>query len=387
MILIKEVDTFTPRPRGILDILCGREAILSMGKGINHTSLPGITVLDGKDLLAVPGFIDSHVHFLGGGGEGGYTTRTPEIRLTDLTMAGVTTAVGCLGTDGYTRSPKSLLAKSYALEREGITTFLYTGSYRVPPLTLLETIEEDLLLIEKYIGVGEIAISDHRSSQPSLEELKKVAAAARVGGMLSGKAGIVNVHVGNGKPGITPLFTLVAESEIPAEQFLPTHMNRSQRLVLQGKEWALQGGFVDLTSSSSWTKEENLRPARLFKEIFSENNLSQRVTYSSDGQGSLPRFDEKGHFKGLGVGTCRSLLEEFRYSILSLGIPLEKALLPLTQNPARILRLSGKGEIRPGADADILLFDRSTLELHTVIAGGVLAVQDGKSLIKGIFET
>lgn len=386
MVLIKEVETYSPRPEGTVDILCGGQTILAMGKNLCAGRFPEMTVLDGKGLLAVPGFIDSHVHFLGGGGEGGYTTRAPEIRLTDLTMAGVTTAVGCLGTDGFTRSLQSLVAKSCALDREGISTFLYTGSYQVPPRTLFKTIEEDLLMIEKIIGVGEIAISDHRSSQPTLEELKKIASSARVGGMLSGKAGIVNIHVGGGKEGLGPLFDLTAGSDIPADQFLPTHINRSHKLAAQGKEWALQGGFVDLTASASPTSEESLRPARLFKEHFSEKNLSSRVTYSSDGQGSIPRFDEAGHFTGLGVGNCLSLLEEFRYSVLSLGLPLEEALLPLTSNPARILHLRDKGEIRPGAHADLLLFSRSDLELRTVIARGVMAVSDGTPLIRGMFE-
>jgi len=386
MILIKEAETFAPQPRGTLYILCGGREILAMEKGLSCTALPGITVLDGKELLAVPGFIDSHVHFLGGGGEGGYATRTPEIRLTHMTTAGVTTAVGCLGTDGFTRSLKSLLAKSYALDEDGITTFLLTGSYHVPPLTLMDTIEDDLMMIEKFIGVGEIAISDHRSSQPSAEELKKLAAAARVGGMLSGKAGIVNIHVGSGKAGITPLFHLVAETEIPAEQFLPTHMNRSRALANQGKKWILQGGYVDFTTSSSRTKEEGLRPSSLFREFLAETEISDRVTYSSDGQGSIPRFDDAGRFTGSGVGTCRSLLEEFQYSLRSLELPFETALLPLTSNPARILRLPRKGVLRAGADADILLFRRNTLELHSVISGGLLAVSNGVPLIKGMFE-
>ena len=386
MILIREAETFSPQPLGTQDILCGGQSILAVGKGLSCDSLPGLTVLDGKGLIAVPGFIDSHVHFLGGGGEGGYATRTPEIRLTDLTMAGVTTAVGCLGTDGFTRSLKSLLAKSYALDQEGVTTLLLTGSYRVPPLTLMKTIEEDLLMIEKFIGVGEIAISDHRSSQPSGDELKKVAAAARVGGMLSGKAGIVNVHVGGGKAGISPLFSLVADTEIPPGQFLPTHMNRSRTLAGQGREWVLQGGYVDLTASSSRTKEESLRPASLYQELYSEPEMARRVTYSSDGQGSIPRFDKAGRFTGSGVGTCRSLLEEFRYSVHTLGLPFETALLPLTSNPARILGLHRKGVIRTGSDADILLFSKAALELHSVVARGRLAVGEGKPLIKGMFE-
>ena len=70
--------------------------------------------------------------YIGGGGEGGFSTRTPEATLSDLTTAGVTTVVGTLGTDGIARDMNALLAKARGLEEEGITTYIYTGSYRLP---------------------------------------------------------------------------------------------------------------------------------------------------------------------------------------------------------------------------------------------------------------
>jgi beta-aspartyl-dipeptidase (metallo-type) len=385
VILIKGCECFSPAPLGHVDLLCGGREIIAAEEVINGRSLPGLTFIDGKGLLAVPGFIDSHAHFLGGGGEGGYTTRTPEIQLTDLTLAGVTTAVGCLGTDGFTRFPHALLAKSYALEQEGISTFLYTGSYQIPARTLLDSVEEDLLLIEKYIGVGEIAISDHRSSQPTLQELIRVASSARVGGLLAGKAGIVNIHVGEGHEGIRPLFDLIKHSEIPPTQFLPTHMNRNAPLAESSREWVLSGGYADFTASSENPEENPLRPARLFQKALSDPHTRYHYTYSSDAQGSLPRFDAKGRLSEIGIAKASSLLEEFRYS-LSLGLSMEEALLPLTANPAAILGLPRKGQITTGRDADILLFDSKTLKLNTVIAKGLLLVRDNTPLARGFFE-
>lgn len=88
----------------------------------------------------LPGFIDSHVHILEGGGEGSFKTRAPEIQLSDLLLGEVTTVVGCLGTD--------------------------------------------VILIDKVMVTGEIAISDHRSSQYTFNEFVNVIAQARVGGFV-----------------------------------------------------------------------------------------------------------------------------------------------------------------------------------------------------------
>lgn len=86
----------------------------------------------------------------------------------------MTTIVGCLGTDGCTRTMSNLLAKAKGLEEEGITTYVYTGSYQVPVRTLTGTIMDDIILLEKVVGTGEIALSDHRSSQPSKRNLPEL---------------------------------------------------------------------------------------------------------------------------------------------------------------------------------------------------------------------
>ncbi len=158
--------------------------------------------------------------------------------------------VGCLGTDGVTRSPAGLLAKARALDEEGLSTFIYTGHYAVPVQTLTGSIERDLLLIDKVIGVGEVALSDHRSNQPTFDEFARLAAEARRGGILSGKAGIVNVHMGDGRRGLSLLRRLIEETEIPATQFLPTHIGRNPSLFEEGIAYAKAGGLVDFTTST-----------------------------------------------------------------------------------------------------------------------------------------
>ena len=78
----------------------------------------------GEGLLLTPGFIDSHVHVLGGGGEGGFANRTPEATMEGLTKFGVTTVIGCLGTDGIGRDICALVAKTKGLNEQGMSAYL-----------------------------------------------------------------------------------------------------------------------------------------------------------------------------------------------------------------------------------------------------------------------
>jgi beta-aspartyl-dipeptidase (metallo-type) len=382
MILLKNATVYSPEPLGVRDILLAVDRIVAIEEQLT-VCLPNLSVMDCSKKIAVPGFIDSHVHILGGGGEGGFRTRTYELSFSDLVRAGITTVVGCLGTDGVTRSLESLYAKAKALEEEGVSSYIYVGSYRVPPVTLTGSIIKDIVLIDKVIGVGEVAISDHRSSQPTLDELKRLAADARIGGMLSGKAGVVNVHVGDGPTMLEPLVKVVKTSEIPITQFLPTHINRNSKLLNSSIEWLSMGGFIDLTTSIGELLEDELLPWRVFKEL-SEHGFESQITFSSDGQGSLPRFDEKGNFVGLDVGKVSTLYEQARLAAMH-ATPLEKALLPITKNVAKILKLTDKGTLSVGMDADIVLLDQD-LNIDTVIAKGKILMLNKEQIVKGTFE-
>ncbi|NLT47077.1 MAG: beta-aspartyl-peptidase [Clostridiales bacterium] len=389
--IIKNIKVYGPEFRGIQDILLIGEKIAFIGSDISadfHNSIQ-VNVIDGEGKIAVPGFIDSHVHMLGGGGEGGYKTRTPEIMLTDLTSAGITTAVGCLGTDGVTRNMMSLLAKAKGLEEEGISAFIYTGSYQIPVRTLTGSIMEDLLAIDKIIGVGEIALSDHRSSQPTFDEFLRTAADARVGGMLSGKAGILDIHLGDGERGIEYIFRAIEETEIPISQFLPTHINRNPHLFEQGLNFARKGGYIDFTGSEEPELSEEAGEVSFGKgvnRLLEEGISDETFTLSSDAQGSLPIFNEKKEYIGLGVGSAKCLWKEIRHAILTEQIPLEIAIKAVTANPAKILKLAGKGRLENGYDADICIISEATMEIDTVIAKGQLMVKEKVPVVSGTFE-
>ncbi|GFR35182.1 beta-aspartyl-peptidase [Thermobrachium celere] len=382
--IIKNVDIYMPQYIGKKDILIVADKILKVDKDIVIDGVE-VEIIDGDGKKALPGFIDSHVHITGGGGEGGYKTRTPEIVLSDIIRGGITTVIGTLGTDGITRSLENLYAKAKALEEEGVTTFIYTGSYRVPPITFTGSIMKDLILIDKVIGVGEIALSDHRSSQPSLDELKRLTADARVAGILSGKAGKVNIHMGDGKAGLDALIEIVETTEIPITQFYPTHVNRNPDLFNQGLEFAKMGGFIDFTTSSDPVfYEEGEVKASIALKICIEKGLEDNVTLTSDGQGSLPKFNDKREFIGLQVGRVTSLYNEVRDAILD-GVPIEKAIKFITVNPARILKLKGKGQIKEGYDADIVLVDEDYC-INDVISKGNIMMRNKKLEKVGTFE-
>jgi len=392
VIIIRNVSVYKPDPVGIKDVLVLGDKIAAIEDkiDIDFNGLVEVKEIDGTGKILVPGFIDCHVHILGGGGEGGFATRTPEATLSDLTRAGVTTVVGTLGTDGIARDINALLAKARGLEEEGITTFIYTGSYRLPLRTLTGDIMKDIMSIDKIIGIGEIAISDHRSGQPSFEEFSKAVADARVAGMLSGKAGIVNVHLGDGPRKLELINRVVEETEIPVTQFLPTHINRSEELFEEGIKFAKGGGCIDFTASEDpdfWEEEDReVRFSKGLKRLLNEGVSLDNFTLSSDGQGSLPLFNEKKEFIGLGVGKSTSLIIGIKECVSRENIPLEIAIRAVTTNPAKILKLRGKGKIEKNFDADLSLLDKDTLDIDTVIAKGKVMVQNKEIKVYGTFE-
>ncbi|MBB6454955.1 beta-aspartyl-dipeptidase (metallo-type) [Salirhabdus euzebyi] len=387
--LIKNGQVYAPEYLGVKDLLL-------IGSKIGHiedritvpNNFVNIEVIDAKGKIVVPGFIDSHVHITGGGGEGSYKTRTPELQLSDATLSGVTTIVGVIGTDGTTRTMTNLVAKARALSEEGITCYAHTGSYQVPVKTLTGSIEDDIILIDLIIGCGEIAIADHRSSQPTVEEFARLASQARVGGMLSGKAGVINVHVGGGESCLSLLEEVVNTTDIPIKQFHPTHINRNERLLEAGLQYAKKGGYVDFTTSTipKGLDTSTVKSSKALKRMLAEGVSIDQVTFTSDAQGSLPDFDEQGNFIGLKVAKINSLFEEVRDAIIQEHIPIEQAIQVVTKNPAAILKLSQKGQIKTGLDADVVLLDENLLNIDTVIAKGQVMVQNGKAVVKGTFE-
>ena len=389
MKLIKNCTVYAPEKLGVKDVFLAGGKICRIADRIDLPEDLGVEVIDGTGKLLLPGFIDSHVHVLGGGGEGGFANRTPEATLSGLTRFGITTVVGCIGTDGFGRDIKGLVAKLKGLKEQGISAYGYTGSYQVPVRTLTGSIIEDIMMIEELIGVGEIAISDHRSSQPTFEEFARLSADARLGGILGGKAGIINVHLGDSPRCMDLIDRVIAETEIPSTQFLPTHVNRNAMLFEKALEYAKRGGTIDFTGNEDidyWeTVCDEVRVCTGVKRLLDMGISDDLFTVSSDGQGSLPLFSPEGVFLGMGMGQSSCLMKEVRECVSKAGIPLEIAIKAITSNPARVLKLANKGHIAEGMDADLCIL-KDDLAIDTVIAMGRVMVQDGEPIVKGAFE-
>ena len=389
ILLIKGCSVYSPDYIGKKDILVAGGKIEGIYDDFNYNDNQlSIEVVDGEGKLMFPGFIDCHVHIMGGGGEGGYSTRTPEMQLSTLTTAGVTSVVGCIGTDGICRDMRSLVAKVKGLKEEGLSAYCYTGSYEVPVKTLTDSIKADLMLVEEIIGVGEIALSDNRSSQPSFDGFVNLVAQTRVGGLLSNKSGIINIHLGNGSRKLNYLFDLLDNTEIPSTQLLPTHINRNDELFECGMEYIKKGGFIDLTTSCDIEHLEKgeVRAGEGLKKIIDNNLPVDHVTFSSDGNGSMPRFDDDGKVAGLGICSVDSLYREVKSAIKDYGVNIEDAIKVITSNVADLLKLKDKGRIEIGKDADFVIVDKDNLCIDKVFAKGVKMVDNGVAIIKGTFE-
>ena len=383
LVLWKNCDVYAPAHLGLRDILIEGEKIAAVGEDLSAwEQVPQITVRDLGGAVVCPGLIDLHVHVTGGGGEQGPASRTPELQLTDFTRNGVTSVVGLLGTDGISRSVENQLVKCRALEEEGITTWMLTGNYRQPSPTLTGDVQRDVALIDKVIGV-KLALADHRSSHVTPQELARLGAEARVGGMLGGKPGLVVVHMGAASRCMQTLFRALEDADLPPQNILPTHCCRTPELVADAVRFNRMGGTIDFTAD---LPESETGVAPVVCRAMEQGADPARITISSDAGGSQPSFNDKGECIGLGTTTSATLLQELRRLVQREGLPLEQALAFFTANPARVLGQSGKkGTVAPGADADLLALDDKFAVLQ-LLARGREAICDGVPVLKGKFE-
>ncbi len=357
--LLKNARLFAPEPQGLCHLLIADQRIAAIVSADAEPPVSGsaVEVIDLEGRRVIPGLVDPLVHFIGGGGEGGFGTRTAELTLEDALASGTTTLVGALGTDALTRTPANLLGKARELAAGGLTTYCYTGSYQLPPVTLTGSVGSDILFVPEFIGLGEVAISDHRGSQPSAFELARLASEARTAGMLAGKSGIVFIHTGDAPTHLEPLREAARTSAIPLAQFLPTHINRTPSLFEDGLRFAREGGRIDFTTSTTpeLLAGGEVPASEAVARAFEARVEPTRITLSSDANASLPQFDEARRFVGLRAGRLKSLFEVLGQCINDHGISLERAIGVASTHAADALKLPRKGRLQAGSDADLLV--------------------------------
>lgn len=377
---MKNAEVYNPKYIGKKDVLvCGKKIVLVED---NIPELPiACEIIDAEGMRLIPGLIDQHIHVTGGGGEGSFHTRTPELNLSELIEGGITTVVGLLGTDGITRTVENLYAKVAALNEEGVTAYMLTGAYDYPSPTITGAVDRDITFIKEIVGV-KLAISDHRAPNVSVRELIQLASKTRVAGMLSGKPGIVTLHMGDSKKGLSPVFEALDESEIPVTVFRPTHVNRNQWLLKEAYEYLGMGGYIDFTCMPN----SDLTPGVCIRKAIEQGLPTGRITISSDGHGSWSNYAEDGSLLEIGVSGVDALWRELVSMVKTQEFTLEEALAYVTGNVAEALGLAGKkGCIAKGADADLLLID-AEMNLQTVIAGGTVFMNGGTIVKKGTYE-
>lgn len=371
--LLRVAGVYAPAPLDANCILIAGGRIAALGRDLEAPRDWPVEVIEARGLSAVPAFIDQHVHVTGGGGEGGWHTRCPEISAAQIAAAGIGSVVGVLGTDSISRSPADLLAKVRALRAEGIDAYMYTGAYRIPPPTLTGELQRDLAWIPEVIGVGELAISDHRSSQPRQDEIERIVAEARVGAMLAGKLGICHFHLGDGERGLEPLRRLLRETEIPAGQIIPTHVNRRHGLLQEAAAYALEfDANIDVTAFDG-PDDEEFSAFNAVCRLLRAGVPSHRITISSDCNGSAPEFDAAGAVIGTRVARNTAMLGDWQRLVREQVLNMEQALGLVSGNVARVLGLAQrKGTLAVGSDADITLLDRALAPQRTMVGGRLI---------------
>ena len=375
--LITNAEVFAPQRLGRRDVLIADARVAAVAESIPLRGEP-LEIVDAGGRWLLPGFVDALTHPCGGGGEGGFGNRTPEIEAADFIRSGVTTPIGALGTDSLARTLEVLYGKVMELRDRGISAHMLCGSYRLPPVTLTGDVARDLVFIEPVIGAGEVAIADHRSSQPTAAELRRLAAEVHLGGTLSGKRGAVLVHVGEGAGGLALLEEALQDSDLPRRLFYPTHVNRSSGLLEQAIGFARRGGFVDITVATTpeFIEAGEVPPLEALRRAIEAGAPAERLTLSSDSGGSLPLYRD-GELIGLEAASPAVLLKLLQAAIRKEPDLVDAVVAALTRNPADAYGLAAKGRVAPGCEADLLLLDASSGELTDVFGRGRRLMRSG----------
>lgn len=387
--ILTDAEVFAPAPLGRKTLVVGGTQVLAVLDGPPSVAGLDAEILDLAGARVVPGFVDAHVHVTGGGGEAGPHTAAPAPPLSAYTTAGVTSVVGLLGTDDATRSTRELLRGVHALRAEGLSAWAWTGGYHLPPTTLTGSVRTDIACVEPVIGFGELAISDHRSSQPTFDEVARVAAECHVGGLMTGKAGVLHLHLGDGRRGLDLLRRILDETEVPPRTLHPTHVNRRRALLEEAFALAPRGVTVDVTAfppdfAGGDGPDDEVSALDAVAAYLDAGLPAGRLTVSSDGGGCLPEFNVQGELLRMDFATSGALAD-LAADWCASGRDLAALLPALTSTPAGLLRLPGKGRLAVGADADLVVLSDDHRPRH-VMARGRWHVRDGRAVVRGTFE-
>jgi beta-aspartyl-dipeptidase (metallo-type) len=385
--LIKGGYVYAPEKLGEKDILIGGSQILAIGEDIIPPAGIETDIVNATGMIVTPGYIDSHMHLLGGGGSLGPDSRSHEVDVSTLAKAGVTTVVGTLGIDTVSFSLKHLLMTANALDKRGISTLIYTGGYQLPAVTLMDSLLSDLSLINKVVGV-KIALFDVLSSHPSKETIKELATKVWLGGRLGGKAGLIHAHLGDTDGNTKEIADMLVYMGLPASMLVTTHINRTKKVLDMSIEAGLAGASMDITAL--YTPDnflpETIPPVKALRALLDAKIPLSSITMSSDGNASQPIKNENGEVERIMLTPANAVAIEIAKAVTRENMGLEEILPLVTTNAAKRLRIDDKkGNIEVGKDADILLLDQK-IEVDTMYSKGKLMLKKKIPMEVGYYE-
>jgi beta-aspartyl-dipeptidase (metallo-type) len=388
--LIRGGEVFAPELLGRREILCAGDRILAIGEDLQVAAAPlgHVEVIDAKGMFVVPGFIDQHLHFIGGGDFEGPLGRVPELHQSWITSGGVTTAIGIMGIDMEFKNLHGLLVKANELERSGLSTYIYTGSFALPSPYLTSSVRADITLIDKVIGV-KAAISENVYPNLDFNLLAELGAQVRFARNMTGKAAVIHCHIGRNPTRLKPLFDLLEATQLPIDQLAPTHLNRREPdTMAHAVEFAKLGGSIDFSCNMSRRSGSitGINPDEAVRIALDAGVPLAQITLSSDANVSMPVLMADDRIVSLHNAPPTILHREFGHVLRTNSLSLEQGLPLITSNVARVLRLDHrKGSIKVRYDADIVFLD-DELRVDTVIAGGRVLVRGRKVVVSGPFE-
>jgi beta-aspartyl-dipeptidase (metallo-type) len=383
--LFKGGHVFSPEDQGVADVLVYGREIVAVAEGLEApTGIGGGETVDLTGRLVLPGLIDDHIHVMGASGLGGPTTRSTDLQIERIAGVGVTTVASPLGADCLSRDIPCLLARAAALECEGISAYCYTGGWWSPVPTLSGNPQADVAYIDRVLGV-KVAVSEPMAPVHGIEELCRLAHAAWTGGRLAGKRAVLHAHAGDLAEGLAPIREVQRRTGIPADCLVVTHVNRNPELWRQAMEYAKAGGSIDLTTMQRpETGHAHAVPAaQAVRQALAAGVPAARMTLSTDSGVPYPRLDAAGRVVELYMAGPEAILATLR-ELVQAGLTWGEAAPFATLYTANLLGLSRKGRLTSGADADILVLDKTGV-VDRVYARGRALVVGGQPVVRGPF--
>lgn len=382
--IVRNAHLFAPEDIGVRDLLLAGERVVAIEEKLDLGGLSAVEV-DAAGRRVTPGLVDGHLHVIGGGGNEGYASRIPELWVGELALAGITTVVAPPGLDMVAKNLEGLLAKTYALNNEGISAYAMVGGFQRPFRSITGSLLGDIFTIEKIIGV-KVALGEVKATAFRDDELVELASQLHYLAGATGKACVLHAHLGQSANPAGQFLHAMRTSGVPAHRFQATHCNYTEHTMQAAIEVAAAGGYVDFNPilTPEFGHPHAVPAAAAVARSLTDGVDPTLVTMTTDGNASVPVL--------LPDGTRDSYEKSLDWlwdTVVELvndhGLPLEQALSFVTRNPAKVLGLDRKGRIRVGGDADLLVLD-DNLRIVDVFARGRRLVADGEALVRSMYE-